>query len=98
MDCHEWVILQQRIRPWTVGRNGADGRERIRRPDEQDGLLEVRRQAFHHPQDLVDLVAADADGIERCSRALSAKYRPGGSLRSMLLPHTLPTTLLLEPA
>lgn len=46
----------------------------------------------------VRATVADADGIEHCSRALSAKYRPGGSLRSMLLPHTLPTTLLLEPA
>jgi hypothetical protein len=41
---------------------------------------------------------ADADAIERCSGALRAKYRPGGSLNSMLRPETLPTTLLLEPA
>jgi hypothetical protein len=40
---------------------------------------------------------ADADAIERCSGALRAKYRPGGSLNAMLRPETLPTTLLLEP-
>ena len=46
----------------------------------------------------VRATVADADAIERCSRAHRAKYRPGGSLNAMLRPETLPTTLLLEPA
>jgi hypothetical protein len=44
------------------------------------------------------VVTGDAESIERCSRALRQKYRPGGSLSSMLRPETLPTTLRLEPA
>jgi hypothetical protein len=43
-------------------------------------------------------VVATKAGIERCSRALRAKYRPGGSLNSMLRPETLPTTLRVGPA
>jgi hypothetical protein len=43
--------------------------------------------------------ADDPDSIDRVSAALRAKYsRWGGSLQSMLEPHTLPTTLRLEPA
>jgi hypothetical protein len=42
--------------------------------------------------------ADDHESIERASRALREKYRPGGSLQSMLRPETLPTTLRIEPA
>jgi hypothetical protein len=43
--------------------------------------------------------ADDPDSIDRVSEAFRAKYaRWGGSLQSMLEPHTLPTTLRLEPA
>jgi hypothetical protein len=43
--------------------------------------------------------ADDPDSIERVSAALSRKYAGhGGSLRSMLQPHNLATTLRLEPA
>jgi hypothetical protein len=42
--------------------------------------------------------ADDPDSIDRASAALSEKYRrQGGSLQAMLQPHTLPTTLRLEP-
>jgi hypothetical protein len=42
--------------------------------------------------------AADPDSVAKCSAALEAKYgRSGGSFRSMVQPHTLETTLLLEP-
>jgi hypothetical protein len=44
------------------------------------------------------LPAGDDESIERANRALREKYRPGGSLQSMLQPETLPTTLRLEPA
>jgi hypothetical protein len=38
--------------------------------------------------------AADPDAVRQCSEALAAKYRrEGGSLRAMLKPSILPTTL-----
>jgi hypothetical protein len=42
--------------------------------------------------------ADDAASIERCSRALEQKYAGDPSLRSMLVPAVLPTTLRLVPA
>jgi hypothetical protein len=43
--------------------------------------------------------ADDPDSIDRVSAALNRKYAGhGGSLRSMLQPHNLATTLRLEPA
>jgi hypothetical protein len=43
--------------------------------------------------------ADDPDSVDRVSAALNRKYaRHGASLRSMLQPKTLPTTLRLEPA
>jgi hypothetical protein len=44
------------------------------------------------------VAAADADSVKRASDGYRKKYRKGGSLDSMLLPPTLPTTLRLEPA
>lgn len=41
--------------------------------------------------------AADEDSVERTSAALRRKYRPGGSLNSMLRPEILETTMRLEP-
>lgn len=42
--------------------------------------------------------AAGAVSVKRASDGYRKKYRKGGSLDSMLLPPTLPTTLRLEPA
>jgi hypothetical protein len=42
--------------------------------------------------------AADADSVAACSAGLEAKYRRSYSLRSMLVPNTLPTTLRVVPA
>jgi hypothetical protein len=42
--------------------------------------------------------ASDAASVRRASDGYRKKYRKGGSLDSMLLPPTLPTTLRLEPA
>lgn len=42
--------------------------------------------------------AADRASIEACSAGLQAKYRRSYSLQSMLMDHTLPTTLRVEPA
>jgi hypothetical protein len=42
--------------------------------------------------------AADSASVKRASDGYRKKYRKGGSLDSMLLPPTLPTTLRLEPA
>jgi hypothetical protein len=44
------------------------------------------------------IAAPDADSVKRASDGYRKKYRKGGSLDSMLLPPTLPTTLRLEPA
>ena len=43
------------------------------------------------------LAASDAQAIARCSEGLSKKYRADGSLRSMLRPGVLATTIRLEP-
>jgi hypothetical protein len=42
-------------------------------------------------------LATDETSIERCSAGLRAKYARDPSLRSMLRPQVLETTLLLEP-
>jgi hypothetical protein len=42
--------------------------------------------------------AADAASVEACSEGLTAKYRRSQSLRAMLAPDVLPTTLRLVPA
>jgi hypothetical protein len=42
--------------------------------------------------------AADEASIEACSAGLQAKYRRSYSLDSMLMEHTLPTTLRVVPA
>lgn len=42
-------------------------------------------------------LASDHDSIARCTRALKAKYRPGASLRSMIQPYNLASTLRLLP-
>jgi hypothetical protein len=44
------------------------------------------------------VAATDPGSVERVSEALRRKYKPGGSLDSMLHPETLGTTLRLEPA
>lgn len=44
------------------------------------------------------VAAADSDSVKRASDGYRKKYRKGGSLDSMLVPATLPTTLRLEPA
>lgn len=41
--------------------------------------------------------ARDEESVSRVDEALRAKYRPGGSLDSMLREETLGTTLRLEP-
>jgi hypothetical protein len=41
--------------------------------------------------------ASDPDSVERASAALRRKYARDGSLKSMLRPETLDTTLRLEP-
>jgi hypothetical protein len=43
------------------------------------------------------VAASDPEAIARCSDGLSKKYRADGSLRSMLRPNVLATTIRLEP-
>ncbi|HEY4228160.1 MAG TPA: DUF2255 family protein [Candidatus Limnocylindrales bacterium] len=42
--------------------------------------------------------AADASSMDACSAALREKYRGDGSLRAMLAPDVLPTTIRVVPA
>lgn len=42
--------------------------------------------------------ASDRPSIEACSAGLQAKYRKSNSLQSMLMDHTLQTTLRVGPA
>jgi len=42
--------------------------------------------------------APDAPSVEACSAALRDKYRGDGSLRAMLAPDVLPTTIRVVPA
>jgi len=44
------------------------------------------------------VAAADSASVKRASEGYRKKYRKGGSLDSMLVPSTLPTTIRLEPA
>ena len=67
------------------------------------------REARHHPEVVLHaegvsvrvtaVVAADPDTVELVSEALTAKYGPrsAASTASMLLPHTLETTIRLDP-
>jgi hypothetical protein len=65
-------------------------------------LLKDGRGMLHVDGEAVNVratPASDPDSIERTSRALERKYkRFRGSLAAMLQPHTLSTTLRLEPA
>ena len=60
-----------------------------------DAILHVEADAI--PVTVV--LAADPDSIKRVSDALTAKYgrRSAASTASMLEPHTLETTLRVEP-
>jgi hypothetical protein len=61
------------------------------------------REAVARPEVALDLgtarvpvrvaAAADPESVARCSAALSVKYGADPALRTMLRPHTLPTTL-----
>jgi hypothetical protein len=62
--------------------------------DAPDGV-QIHADARSIPVRVV--LADDQESIDRCSAALRRKYRPGGSLDSMLVDKTLGTTLRLEP-
>jgi hypothetical protein len=75
--------------------NGADGRWYQEAKANSAVAIHVNDQRLP----ATAIPADDPDSIERVSAALGRKYaRHGGSLRSMLQPHNLATTLRLEPA
>jgi len=89
-----WVVVdpQDRVLVRSVrGRRGRWHRDLLTNPA---GALEIDGRQIPFVAQRAD----DAERITACSNALRAKYRRGGSLDSMLLEHTLPTTLELKHA
>jgi hypothetical protein len=89
-----WIVVDEDgsayVRSW-LGRRGRWYRELVANPD---GAILVGGRRIP-----VRARAADAAGIETCSRLLSSKHRTSrGSLASMLRDDVLDTTLKLEPA
>lgn len=88
-----WVVVDEAGRVLVRSVRGGRGRwyrELVANPS---GVLEADGQRIPFRAE----AANDEERIEACSNAFRAKYRPGGSLDSMLLPHTLQTTLELRP-
>ena len=72
------------------GRRGRWYRELMRQPE---AVLHTGRSAIP----VRATPATDETSVERCSRGLGDKYAGDPSLRSMLRPETLPTTMRLDP-
>jgi hypothetical protein len=65
---------------------------------EPKATLHFRGRPKLAPVAVRGIPAADPDSVSACSRALEAKYaRDASSLKSMLVPKVLPTTVRLEP-
>jgi hypothetical protein len=89
-----WIVVDDegRVLARSVrGRRGRWYRELVTNPV---GVLEAAGQQIPFRA----VAADDEERIEACSRGFRAKYRPGGSLDSMLQPDILDTTLELRPA
>ena len=88
-----WVVVEDgRIYIRSV--NGATARwyrEALARPDV---ALHVRRERLPFRA----VPATDASSIAACSAGLERKYRGSYSVRAMLAPSVLDTTLRLDPA
>lgn len=88
-----WVVVADAV-PYVRSVRGEAGRWYRRIRTEPHGALVVQGRRMP-----VRAVPADDDvSITSCSRALAAKYEDGQSLRAMLRPDVLATTLRLEPA
>ena len=88
-----WVVVDDRERVLVRSVRGPRGRWYRDLQADPAGVLDVAGTR-------ITFVAQRADDEERiaaCSAALRAKYRAGGSLDSMLIDDTLPTTLELLP-
>ena len=89
-----WVVVDEAGRVFVRsvrGRRGRWYRELVANPS---GALEVDGQRIPFRAEAAD----DKERIEACSRGFRTKYRPGGSLDSMLQPEILDTTLELLPS
>ena len=83
----------------------ADGAVFVRSVDGEKGRWYQRALAEPNVDILIDdeeiafraVHVQDADAIEEVTRALRAKYRPGGSLDRMTRDEVLGTTLRLDP-
>lgn len=88
-----WVVVDEADRVLVRSVRGPSGRWYRDLLAHPEGSLDVGA----HPIAFTSIAADDPDRIAACNSALKAKYRPGGSLDSMLQAHTLPTTLELVP-
>lgn len=90
-----WIVVDEEgrvlVRSVRGSRRGRWYRELVANPV---GVLEAADQRIPFRAEAAD----DAERIEACSRGFRAKYRPGGSLDSMLQSDILDTTLELRPA
>jgi hypothetical protein len=87
-----WIVVADGV-PFIRSVRGERGRwYRELRARPEVALHVAGRRIPVHP-----VLADDAESIEACSRALSAKYGDGPSTVAMLQPKTLGTTLRLEP-
>jgi hypothetical protein len=86
-----WVVVDGAdafVRSWK-GERGAWYRTALRAPDELVIIVRNTRIPVSAQG------AADAESIERCSRALERKYAGDPATPSMIRPHNLATTLRL---
>lgn len=77
------------------GERGRWYRELLADPN---ATIHFRGRPKHQPVAVRGVPAADPDSVAACSRALEHKYaRDASSLKAMLVPKVLPTTVRLEP-
>ena len=83
-----WIVVEgEDVFVRSVNGEGARWyREAVEHPD--IGLAAAGRRIAARV-----VAAADPESVARCSAALRAKYGADPALRTMLRPHTLPTTL-----
>ena len=111
LDAAEEVEIETRALDGTVHRTIIwvvvdDGRVHVR--SVRGAIARWYREALAHPDVALHVdgrripfravPAADAASVEACSVGLRRKYRRSYSLRSMLRPEILDTTLRLDPA
>lgn len=89
-----WIVTDEGD-AFIRSERGVDGRWYREARAQPDATLQIEGAAIA----VTVVLAADPDSIKRVSDALSAKYgrRSAASTAAMLEPHTLETTLRVEP-